>query len=181
MPYKDPEKRKANRRAYYEAHREEAKSKSRAYYEKHRGESKRDRRPYYAKHREEVNSSSRARYQSLKLETFHHYGGNKGIQCVCCGESELTFLSLDHIGGGGGKHRRSLSQSGIGGTFYQYLKRNGFPPGYRLLCMNCNWAMKQGGTCPHGNLPEPLPEQLWVATNGYHSQQLTLLHGDEND
>ena len=32
---------------------------------------------------------------------------------------------------------------------FQYLKRNNYPPGYRVLCMNCNFAMGHFGYCPH--------------------------------
>jgi hypothetical protein len=31
-----------------------------------------------------------------------------------------------------------------------WLKRNNFPSGYRVLCMNCNHGRKRnGGICPH--------------------------------
>jgi hypothetical protein len=30
------------------------------------------------------------------------------------------------------------------------LKRQNWPQdGYRVLCMNCNWATSRGRTCPH--------------------------------
>lgn len=80
-------------------------------------------------------------------KVFAHYG----LSCACCGESRRVFLSIDHIGGGGTKHRESLGgKSGSG--FYKWLVRQGFPKGYRTLCFNCNCGagFRSGGTgvCP---------------------------------
>lgn len=83
-------------------------------------------------------------YRELKLATIQHYshGTNK---CGCCGESHFEFLSLDHINGGGHKHRKSLKYKNL----YRHLKQNNWPDGYRILCMNCNFAIGKYGDCPH--------------------------------
>src|SRR5882672_7469248 len=39
----------------------------------------------------------RQRYLRYKKQVIDHYGG----KCECCNESELVFLALDHIHGGG--------------------------------------------------------------------------------
>jgi hypothetical protein len=79
--------------------------------------------------------------QNLKIEVVLAYGG----KCVCCGEERSEFLSIDHIEGQGAKHRQS-----IGGHFYAWLRKKGFPKdNYRLLCMNCNFALGHFGYCPH--------------------------------
>ena len=84
----------------------------------------------------------------LKAEVYAAYGG---ACCACCGESEPNFLQLDHIDGDGCKHRKALggpSASGI--RTYQDLKQRGFPPGFQILCANCNFGRhRNGGTCPH--------------------------------
>jgi hypothetical protein len=37
-----------------------------------------------------------------------------------------------------------------GGQFYQWLIRNAYPPGFQVLCWNCNAGRHiNGGTCPH--------------------------------
>lgn len=78
----------------------------------------------------------------LKAEMMAAYGS----ECACCKESNEEFLTLDHVHGGGGKHRRSIS----GGSVYQDLKNKGWPKeGYRILCMNCNFATRFGQPCPH--------------------------------
>jgi len=69
-----------------------------------------------------------------------HYGPD----CKCCGESRYEFLAIDHINGGGRKHRKV-----IGGKLARWLVRNGLPEGFRILCHNCNMALGQYGFCPH--------------------------------
>lgn len=70
------------------------------------------------------------------------YGGN----CRCCGESTYEFLSLDHIDGGGSKHRRELGNRNI----YDWLHANNYPPiALQVLCHNCNLAKGFYGACPH--------------------------------
>ncbi len=83
--------------------------------------------------------------KKLKAEVFSHYGK----QCECCGESEMGFLVIDHIGGWGGEHRRKLNLAG-GEPFYRWLKKNNYPSkGLRTLCHNCNNGVKGGNICPH--------------------------------
>lgn len=39
---------------------------------------------------------------------------------------------------------------------YHWIKRNGFPAGFRVLCLNCNFARGIYGRCPHereGEIP----------------------------
>lgn len=113
-------------------------------------------REYRRTHRERFRERSRAAYVrlresnlrrtfQLRLQSLRHYGGNPP-SCACCGETELEFLSIDHKNGGGGKHRK---QVGSGVTFHYWLRRNGFPNGYQILCHNCNQAKGYYGGCPH--------------------------------
>lgn len=82
-------------------------------------------------------------YGHLREEVLNAYGR----KCQCCGEVRLEFLTIDHIHGGGNKHRKQL---GNGTAFFVWLKENGFPKeDYRTLCMNCNWARGRYGYCPH--------------------------------
>lgn len=89
------------------------------------------------------------RYHRLREQVLVAYGK----RCVCCGEDEPIFLVLDHIKGGGNKHRRSLSKgkhSASTFTLYAWVIKNSFPKDFRLLCHNCNFAAAHGG-CPHMN------------------------------
>ncbi len=83
----------------------------------------------------------RAQHQAIVA-----YGG---YRCACCGESEPLFLTLDHMNNGGNRHRKRLGSS-ASMRLYQWLRDNRYPPGYRVLCVNCNLGRhRNGGVCPH--------------------------------
>jgi hypothetical protein len=84
----------------------------------------------------------KARHAALKLKIFEAYGG---ARCACCGDTHLAFLSIDHINGDGALHRKTVP----GPLLYPWLRRNNFPPGFQVLCRNCNWAKGMYGICPH--------------------------------
>lgn len=80
--------------------------------------------------------------QRRKREVFEKYGG---VICRCCGETRIEFLALDHIHGGGNRHRREAKIVKLAA----WLKRNDYPPGFQVLCFNCNQAKGAGIVCPH--------------------------------
>lgn len=85
---------------------------------------------------------ARSYRDSLKADVICGYGGI----CKCCGEAEPQFLTIDHIHGGGSAHKKA-----VGGSqqIYSYLRANGYPDGYQLLCFNCNGSKGLFGICPH--------------------------------
>ena len=87
--------------------------------------------------------------QSLNIRSriivLQHYS-NGVIQCACCGELIEDFLQMDHIEGRK-KHGHSRSMNGL--KLYSYLIKHDFPPGYQVLCCNCNWGKYKNGICPH--------------------------------
>jgi hypothetical protein len=86
-------------------------------------------------------------YLSVKRQVMDAYGGCK---CACCGEGHLEFLSIDHMENEGAAHRKKLTGDPRNGkNFYYWLRKNNFPPGYQVLCMNCNFALGHNGFCPH--------------------------------
>lgn len=92
--------------------------------------------------------------RKLKHEVFAHYGGPR---CACCGETGLAFLSLDHVAGNGAEQRKELGLTGL--KFYRWLKKQGFPSGFQVLCMGCNWAKRRHRFCPHQLIREKPPAQ----------------------
>lgn len=88
-------------------------------------------------------SCRRFRARRLKQEVVDALGG----RCACCNESWLDFLVIDHVGGGGNRHRVEVGEAG---RFYSWLKRNGYPAGFQVLCADCNMAKERGG-CPGGH------------------------------
>ena len=101
---------------------------------------------------------AREHSRKVKLEVIAAYG----YKCVCCGESEPKFLSIDHIFNDGAEHRRQLVEQGVlkkapyghimygSDKMYRWLKRQGYPKDrFQLLCYNCNCAKGFWGKCPH--------------------------------
>ncbi len=96
------------------------------------------------------NARQRDLCRRIKAEVFAHYGA----RCECCGETTFEFLSIDHIGGGGTRHREEINKTKHGGSIFMWLKYHGFPVGYRTLCFNCNCARGFSGECPHERLSQ---------------------------
>ncbi len=93
-------------------------------------------------------SKAKARYAELRIEVLLHYGLDKG--CTCCGEKRNEFLALDHANNDGAEQRADFRAKGISGAAYwRWFIRNNFPPGFRVLCHNCNCARGFYGECPH--------------------------------
>lgn len=87
--------------------------------------------------------TGQARRLRAKERAIAQYGGF----CACCGETELTFLTIDHVNNDGAEHRREIGSGGS--TIYWWLSARDWPPGYQVLCMNCNLGRQLKGTCPH--------------------------------
>jgi hypothetical protein len=51
--------------------------------------------------------------------------------------SDIRCLTIDHINGGGRQERKKLKKVGV--TFYHWLQKQGYPEGYQVLCMNCQF------------------------------------------
>ncbi len=76
--------------------------------------------------------------ERIKKAVLDHYGHS----CKCCGETMNDFLTVDHIDG-------YITGPRAGTTLRKWLIDNNFPPGFQILCWNCNQAKYFYGTCPH--------------------------------
>ena len=133
-------------RVYREKYPEKVKETSKKYYENNKLEIRRKSSLYSSLNPMDRNkrySYYKQYTKNLKEIVFNAYGGCK---CACCGESGFEFLSLDHINGGGNIHKKAV---GNNLSIYRQLIKEGFPDGFQVLCMNCNWAKGIYGTCPH--------------------------------
>jgi hypothetical protein len=101
--------------------------------------------------KEKSKATQQRAYQNMRLEALTHYANP--LQCACCGENNIVFLSIDHINGNGADHRRELeAELGYypgGNNLPYWLKKNNWPEGFQILCYNCNFAKRQDGECPH--------------------------------
>lgn len=143
MPYKSREERKK----YYDKNKDEINRKRREYGK--RPEVKKKKAEQFKKWREnnlerakEITNKAKKKYEErCKKLVFEHYGK----ECACCREGEQMFLTIDHINGGGTKHRKEIRSK-----ISVWLFRNNFPEGFQTLCFNCNWGKHvNGGVCPH--------------------------------
>jgi dCTP deaminase len=115
-------------------------------YAQHKPERAVAHKAYVENNRAKVNAKNTAWRKQVRLEVLYHYS-NGSMSCACCGENNIEFLCLDHKNGGGNKHRKEI---GLGGyAIYIWLRKEGFPDGYRVLCFNCNYAVIDGKSCPH--------------------------------
>jgi hypothetical protein len=101
---------------------------------------------YYSENKEKIKNRAIERRNKNRLIVLNHYSGGVA-HCACCGETEFDFLTLDHINGGGTKHRTDVNKPGS--EFYYWIIKNDFPEGFQILCMNCNFAKGIFGECPH--------------------------------
>lgn len=78
----------------------------------------------------------------LKESVIAHYSHGTGA-CAMCPQTDIRALQIDHLNGGGRQHISILRLNcGTPTSLYRFLRNNGFPAGYRVLCASCN--MEQG-------------------------------------
>ena len=132
---------RAERAAYAKAYQQTPQAKARRLEKCRAPGHKEAARLYHIEHKEHRHELHRQRYAARRAAVFDHYGH----ECECCGDRHPEFLTIDHINGDGAKHRKAIGQNSI----YRWLVANEFPPGFRVLCMNCNWTRGLYGHCPH--------------------------------
>ena len=157
MPYKDLEKRRAHQREYEKRPEVIERRRQRENVFSQRPEVKERRRQRTKEYlqrpgvKERLNKLSNEERRKVKCEVLGHYSkilSNSDIPCCnCCGEHDfLIFLTIDHIT----NRKNATHKKGLGGDkIYRYLRRNGYPTGYQVLCVNCNSAKSDSGICPH--------------------------------
>jgi len=116
--------------------------KFRTYY--YRNKEKRKKKHQINEKTEKVKNYRKQQRIDYKKKVFEFYS-NGNPKCGCCGETIIVFLTIDHINGRNGSEESKLR----GGKLYRWLVWNEFPPGYQVLCWNCNYAKYHNGECPH--------------------------------
>lgn len=137
--HRDPDRPKVTRQRYAtEAEREAGKRRSLERMAKRKGFTS-----YAHYNRERAKLSHRGLAARLRAEMLAAYGSS----CTCCGESNPWFLTLEHsrvapVRKKNGRRASPLRQ-------YKRAKELGWPPSFTVFCMNCNWAARHSGICPH--------------------------------
>lgn len=122
-------------------HKEAIKKKRRANYLENREEIIATTKKWHDANKERTQQNQRKYLKNL-LDNLHQVYGDK---CVCCGESERIFLTLDHIDGGGSADYKKGRVTAL-----RRIIKERDPTKYRILCWNCNMGrQRNGGICPH--------------------------------
>lgn len=117
--------------------REKMQAQQRRHYYLHREKRLKLNAKWRLEHREQLLSRRRSDRQSLKHEVLAHYSGDPP-KCQRCGFQDIRALSVGHIRGNGKKHRMQIGQLNL----HEWLKRQGYPEGFQVLCMNCQWIKR---------------------------------------
>ena len=107
---------------------------------------------YYRDNYQHYKWVTQKRNMKIKVEVFSHYSNSTPV-CATCGETDILVLCLDHINGGGSKHRKILGVVG-GAAFYRKLRKDEYPTGYQVLCANCNLRKEMVKTISHISIKE---------------------------
>lgn len=91
-------------------------------------------RDYVESKRPRIRTTRRKWERRVREEAVAHYGK----ECACCGEEQLEFLNVEPVRNRGRKK-----------TTAWWLKKNGYPKGFRVYCFNCTTARGLYGHCPH--------------------------------
>lgn len=118
-------------------------SRGKAYYATHKEACKAASERWRSKNRDKMRQHYRKENRRKRTLILDLYGGG----CACCGETRYEFLCVDHINGGGNRHREL---KGTGHRMWKDIADEGYRPDkYRVLCHNCNMSMGAYGYCPH--------------------------------
>lgn len=134
-------------REYRLNHKEQCRAYHKKFYLSHP-----ERKNWYQNWTAEQREENKNKKQSVKVECLHAYSDNRCV-CVCCGEKQIDFLTIDHTNNDGHLDKGINAKKRMGGNYlYGYLKKRGFPnkDKYQVLCWNCNCGKGiNGGVCPH--------------------------------
>jgi len=138
-------KRAVYSRDYYSHHKREICALTRAWKLRHAESVKMANKLYWERTRESV----QAKRLSLRMDALGYYSHGT-MECACCGNRFLSFLTIDHIDNNGAEHRRQIKAAG-GSGLYGWLKRANYPAGFQVLCWNCNCskAYSKDHVCEH--------------------------------
>lgn len=94
-------------------------------------------------------TETKRRRAEAQLEALVHYSGFNPPKCVLCGYENILALQLDHINGDGALFRRQ-NEHATGKSLCLFLRKKGWPEGYRVLCANCQCIERERLGCNGG-------------------------------
>jgi hypothetical protein len=137
------EKTSANLKRYRERHLELCKARRKADYYKNKERDLLAHAEYVKTHKEQILADMKRHRTKIVLDVINAYGG----KCACCGETNLMFLTLDHVNNDGKEYRKHSKD-----RYKEYRRaiEDNYPDNLQVLCYNCNCGKsRNGGICPH--------------------------------
>ena len=104
------------------------------------------RRKWRSENRDKIRETAKRFRYERRMKILRHYSRGRPV-CACCGEKQLEFLGIDHINGGGARLRKKLGGGSV--VLNEWIIKNNYPRGLRVLCHNCNLSIGFYGYCPH--------------------------------
>lgn len=91
------------------------------------------RQKYRKENPELIASQRKTKRQELRQKVLDTYGRF----CSHCGETNVKMLTIDHINGGGGEHRKKIGKQTE--AMCKDVLKEYKPDIYQILCIACNW------------------------------------------
>ncbi len=136
MPWVDQERRRKYQAKWTSEHRQHLRDYHREYNNSHPENKAKNRtrgRIYHRQNAPWINEKKRVRDDGFRFQALSHYSPQ--LCCAWCFYSNIQALCIDHIANNGAEHRKAMK----GDKIYRWLNRNGYPSGFQVLCLNCNW------------------------------------------
>lgn len=130
---------KEQQKLYYQRHKQEILDKFRKRYNEIKDWKQEQNSNWHYANRDKVN----ARHQTNQIHIRKLFIKMYGEKCVCCGESNYEFLTIEHKHGQVGKKKEGSYRA------YRNAIKEYLPDVYEILCMNCNFSKGKYGYCPH--------------------------------
>jgi len=108
MGYKDPEKKRANDRAYREKNKEKLKKQKKEHYQKNKEAILQKVKKYSQEHGEQIKKYLTQYHKKTRLQVLAKV--DPEMKCAMCGCDDTRFLEVNHIKGGGRKEQRGFKE-----------------------------------------------------------------------
>lgn len=138
---KKPERREYAQ-SYYQKNKDTIRSKQNEYYKENKEHVTKLKKDWLQNNKEKRQDTIRKYNKKLREQFLDMYGR----VCVCCGETHVEFLTIEHKLGQRGIKR---SKKETGKFAYLTAIQEYRPDLYEVLCMNCNFSKGRYGYCPH--------------------------------
>lgn len=125
-------------RAWARVNRDKIAASGKAYRATNHAVLQEKRAQYYLANREAISKRAATWRAALRYGALVRYSGSDPPKCVSCGFDNIKALQIDHVDGDGLLERKNHPNDAT----MLGLKRRGYPPGYQVLCANCQWVKR---------------------------------------